>query len=100
MAKLTAENYSQGFLIDSELIGSVTKDPINTNTYKSFVINHQSGEYLGYQVFSTLGDALDALNSVKRDWDYESTSSCGENCTNENCQGKLCSNYKSKGCHK
>jgi uncharacterized membrane protein YgcG len=74
---LTAENYSKGFLVDDELLGGVTQHPEQPGTYVAFVLRHTTGEYLGYQPFTDLEEALAVINRVKRSWTYEKTGGCG-----------------------
>ncbi|MEK6578037.1 MAG: hypothetical protein AABZ55_02310 [Bdellovibrionota bacterium] len=85
--QLTAENYTKGFLIDEDLMGGVTEDPENPGRFVAFVLRHSSGEYLGAQPFSTVIEALDAINKVKRDWKFEKSSGCG-GCKDGNCSSK------------
>ena len=75
--KLTADNYSKGFLIDEELMGGVTEHPEQKGAYMAYVLRHTTGEYLGYQPYENLDQALMAINTVERAWDYEKTSACG-----------------------
>ena len=112
MKKLTSENYSKGFLIDEDLMAGVTANsqadtsvktpavasvlapekslegaPEKTDDLQSFsayVLRHTTGEYLGFQNFPTLEEALFRINSIPRDWVYESSSGCGA-CGEGNC---------------
>lgn len=97
MAKLTRENFSKGFLIDEECMAGVTEevDPTTkSRIYSAFVMNHVSGEYLGFQRFSEIDAALTQLNSIPRAWVYESTSGCGgERCGEGKCKGEACRLY-------
>ena len=95
---LTAENYKSGFLIDDRLMGAVTETP---EGFAAYVLNHETGEYLGYQVFSKLEEALISISQVKRNWKFESTKSCGDgNCSKGECSTGGCSTKKRKahGC--
>jgi hypothetical protein len=84
---LTAENYTKGFLVDEELMGGVTTSPEQPGVYVAYVLNHLTGEYLGYQGFPELEQALIAIHSVKRDWAFESVSGCGAGkCAGGNCK--------------
>ena len=74
---LTLENYSQGFLIDEELMGGVTGHPELKEQFLAFVLRHTTGEYLGYNAYKNLGEALQAINGVQRAWSYEKTKNCG-----------------------
>lgn len=91
---LTAENYSKGFLIDEELMGGVSEHPEQPGRFFAYVMNHGTGEYLGQQAFTTLDEALRAINSVQRAWAFEKTSGCG-GCGNN--EGGVC---KKGGCGK
>ena len=94
---LTSENYSKGFLIDEELMGGVTQKPDEPETFVAFVLRHTTGEYLGYQPFTTLDAALGAINSVQRDWVFDKVGGCGNgNCGNGSCKGGGCG-LKAKG---
>ena len=88
MNRLTPENYSQGFLIDEELMGGVST---SENGYLAFVLQHTTGEYIGAETFSALDQALKAVNEVQRDWKYESSSQCGGGaCQEGNCGTGSC----------
>lgn len=74
---LTAENYEKGFLVDDTLLGGITPDPETPGRYCAYVLNQETGEYLGFTSFPTLDDALAQLNAVERSWAFESTKGCG-----------------------
>lgn len=86
---LSEKNYSKGFLIDDELMGGVTPHPETKGQYVAFVLRHTTGEYLGYQSFPNLSEALVTLNQVKRDWKYETASGCG-GCADGQCGKGAC----------
>lgn len=78
---LTPDNYSTGFLIDEELMGGVTAHPKTPGTFIGYVLRHTTGEYLGYELYTDLDEALAAINQVKRPWLYELAGGCGSgNC--------------------
>ena len=92
---LTPENFSQGFLLDEELLGGVSelKQPeAGAEPYLAFVLRHTTGEYLGQQRFASLTDALDVLNRVQRPWRFERTKACGGvgPCNGGNCAAGGC----------
>ncbi len=99
MNQLTPENYQKGFLIDEELMGGVSSQPNGAQTtFTAFVLQHTTGEYLGSQDFGTLSEALGAINSVKRDWAYESASGCGgASCNEGNCGTGSCKKILATG---
>src|SRR5689334_15510442 len=80
---LNIENYTQGFLVDEELMAGVTADPEKADTFVAFILRHTTGEYLGYQAFSDLQAALDTLNRVPRNWTFEKVGGCGGECGKE-----------------
>lgn len=88
---ITPENYAKGFLIDDELMAGVTaKD----QSFTGFVLRHTTGEYLGYQQYATLEEALGSINAIPRPWKFESTSGCsGERCAEGKCKGEGCKLY-------
>ena len=89
--KLTTENYTQGFLIDEELMGGVTPHPQNPGLFVGFVLRHTTGEYLGYEPYPTLEAALEAVNRVKRPWAFDQAGGCGNgNCGDGSCKGGAC----------
>ena len=90
MAQLSTENYTQGFLVDEELMAGVTQDPNNPNTYVAFVLQHTTGEYLGYQPFSNLQEALNTLNQIPRSWAFEKVGGCGGCGKQGKCSGGGC----------
>jgi hypothetical protein len=95
---LTAGNYQKGFLVDEELMGGITENPAHEGGFAAYVLNHVTGEYLGYQAFSELEPALAAINSVQRAWHYESVSGCGNgNCKAGECKGTGCKGFKQPG---
>jgi len=92
---LTAENYSKGFLIDEELMGGVTQHPDQADLFVAFVLRHTTGEYLGYQPFAALDEALAAINQVQRPWQFEKVGGCGNgNCGEGQCKGGGCAARK------
>ena len=80
---LTEENYKKGFLIDEELMAGVTENPGETGSFVAFVLQLETGEYLGYEKFATLPDALGAIARIPREWAYEKTAGCGEGACGE-----------------
>ncbi|MCM2323388.1 MAG: hypothetical protein NDJ90_09015 [Oligoflexia bacterium] len=87
--ELTVENYTQGFLVDEELLGGVTPHPEEEGKFVAFVLNHHTGEYLAYQSFATIGEALEILSQVQRPWKFEKISGCGGSCGGSGgCGGK------------
>lgn len=90
MNLLTAENYNKGFLVDDELMAGVSQDPNQPGVYVAFVLQHTTGEYLGYQPFTVLEQALQTLNQIERSWIFEAVGGCG-NCGKEGgCAGGKC----------
>jgi hypothetical protein len=86
MEKLTAENYSKGFLMDEELMAGISEDKANPGTFHAFVVRHTTGESLGHQLFSDVFEAIRTLNGIERNWSFEAVSKCGNgNCGNGNC---------------
>jgi hypothetical protein len=88
-AQLTPENFRNGFLIDADLMAGVTEKPDAPGAFLAYVLKPGSGEYLGYQEFTALDEALAALNAIPREWTYESAHSCGEGKCGNN-QGGNC----------
>lgn len=97
MENFTLENYNQGFLLDEELMAGVSSNPDSSNTYVAFVLQHTTGEYIGYQVFSQLSAAIHAINQIQRPWKFEKVGGCGGcgkdgSCEkNGSCSGSKCS---------
>jgi hypothetical protein len=88
---LTADNFSKGFLVDDEWIGGVTPDPETPSRFAAYVLKHTSGEYLAYQVFDSLDEALTLLNQVPRGWSYEALGGCANgNCGQGQCRSGNC----------
>jgi hypothetical protein len=81
---LNPSNYTQGFLVDEELMGGVSTHPEKAGRFIAFVIRHTTGEYLGCQPFDDLQQALHAINSVQRSWKFEKSSGCG-GCADGSC---------------
>ena len=78
MSALNIENYSLGFLVDEELMAGVTQHPDQPNTFVAFVLQHSTGEYLGYQPYTSLDQALARINQIPRPWTFERISGgCG-----------------------
>ncbi len=65
-------------------MGGVAEHPTETGQFLGYVLRHTTGEYLGYEAYPTLDDALEALNRIPRDWKYEKSSGCGS-CSDGNC---------------
>lgn len=90
---LTQENYKQGFLVDQDLMAGITESPEQPGTFAAFVLQHTTGEYIGYQLFPSLEKALTALNGIPRSWSFERLGGgCGGKCgTGEGgCQNGSC----------
>lgn len=87
---LTNENYSKGFLIDEELMGGITQHPQTPDLFVAFVLQHTTGEYLGYQPFPDVESALQVINQIQRPWIFEKIGGCGGNCG----EGGQCSKGK------
>ena len=96
--ELTAENYNQGFLVDEELLGGITSPPNQPGIFVAYVLKHSTGEYLGYQPYPDLRQALDVLNQVQRDWKFEAISGCGGGqCGPGKCKGTGCRQFGALG---
>ncbi len=95
MAQLNIENYQGGFLVDEDLMAGVTRDPNHPSRYFAFVLQHTTGEYLGYEPYPQLEIALEVINKIPRAWTYEKLGGCGNgNCGNGQCKGGKCSQGK------
>jgi hypothetical protein len=90
MTALNTENYTQGFLVDEELMAGVTQHPEQPDTYVAFVLQHTTGEYLGYQPFTGLDSALQAINQIQRSWQFEKVGGCGGCGKEGSCNGGKC----------
>ena len=97
--KLTLENYSKGFLVDEELLAGVTEHPEQKGRYLAYVLRHTSGEYLGYETFEDLDQALGVINQVERTWVYEKVGGCG-GCADGTCGNGQCGKSAGGGCKK
>jgi hypothetical protein len=87
---LDAENFATGFLVDEELMAGVGQET-GPDTYFAYVLRHTTGEYLGYELFTALEPALQAINRIPRNWVYESLSECGGGkCGKGGCKGGKC----------
>lgn len=92
MELLTPENFSQGMLVDEELLGGVAQDGENPGRFIAYVLRHTTGEYLGYVQNLDQTEALALINRVERPWAFESTSACG-GCSKKGegkCDGNQC----------
>lgn len=98
---LDERNYAAGFLIDDELLAGITVESAgqsSQNNYTAFVLNHLTGEYLGYETFLQLSDALHAINQIPRAWVFEATKGCGTAiCEEGKCKGDGCKRFSK--CH-
>ncbi|MBY0470079.1 hypothetical protein K2X30_02850 [bacterium] len=94
--QLTVENFKNGMLVDEELLGGVAEN--SPGEFTAFVLRPETGEYLGYQTCASLDQALQMINQVERDWQFEATSSCGENCGEGGCAKKAGGACKAKAC--
>lgn len=94
--ELTEKNYGNGFLIDDELMGAV--GPLENGQYFAYVLQHSTGEYLGYEEYTDLHSALLAINQVKRSWTFEKLGGCdGTRCAEGTCKGTGCKAFRSSG---
>jgi hypothetical protein len=83
---ITAENFSQGVLIDTQWMGGVYADQ---EGFVAFVVDHQRGQELGCHWFQTLEDALGALHRIERPWAFEVFHmGCGGGCKKNGKCGK------------
>lgn len=89
MSQLNAENYKKGFLVDDDLMAGITADPDHPGTYIAFVLQHTTGEYLGYQPFAELDGAIHAINRIQRPWTFEKLGGCG-GCAGGGCGAGKC----------
>jgi hypothetical protein len=88
---LTAENYTQGFLVDDELMAGITESPDQAGRFTAYVLRHTTGEYLGHQPGLSLDEALALINRIPRLWAFESTRGCdGTKCEPGKCKGEGC----------
>jgi hypothetical protein len=91
MGKLDKDNYSQGFLVDSEWIGGVTADTEVAGRYTAYVLNHATGETVAQSQFEDLEQAIAILNRVPRQWAFEALGGCANgNCQKGNCRSGKC----------
>lgn len=94
---LTPENYSQGFLVDEELMAGITQNPDQAGQFTAYVLRHTTGEYLGHQACATLDEALGLINQIPRPWTFEKTSGCdGGKCAEGKCKGAGCKIFDPK----
>ncbi len=86
MEKLTADNYTKGFLMDEELMGGISEDRDQPGNFHAFIVRHTTGETVGFRQFENLFEAIRTLNDVERAWEFTPVSKCGNgNCGNGNC---------------
>ena len=90
--RLTQDNYAKGFLIDDECMGGVSEDPNFQGNFLAYVVLPATGESIGSESFRTLEAALARINSIPREWKFESASGCGggESCSPGGCGGERC----------
>lgn len=96
---LTPENYQKGFLVDDQLMAGISESPDNPGVFVAYVLDHESGEYLGYEPYPTLDGALAALNQIPRTWAYESVGcqGCKNNEGGGRCKIGGCGKKNAKG---
>ena len=84
--KFTADNYKSGFLIDEQLMAGITESAEAPGNFTAYVVRHTTGETLGAQEFTNLFEDIRTINDIPREWNFESTSSCGGgNCSKGGC---------------
>ena len=90
--KLTEKNYRGGFLVDEELMAGVGQEEGGGTGFFAYVLRPETAEYLGYEIYPTLGEALEAINRIPRDWAFENMGGgCGgEKCAEGKCKGEKC----------
>lgn len=100
--RLNEINFRKGFLLDSEFMAGITETQAagenaagNASSFSAFIVNHETGEYVAFQEFTAVSEALSWLYSHPRPWQFEFTSVCGGcNKQVENggaCPGGVCS---------
>ncbi|MFZ9596133.1 MAG: hypothetical protein ACO3A2_08660 [Bdellovibrionia bacterium] len=102
MPLLTSENYTQGFLVDDDLMAGVTTDPGDPSTFMAFVLRHSTGEYLGVRPCPSLEEALAQINQIPRSWSFEPLKAgcggggCGKKggCAGGGCKSGACGKSK------
>ncbi len=97
---LTPENYAGGFLVDEDLMAGVATHPEENGQFIAFVLQHSTGEYLGYQAFPSLELALRAINQIPRAWTFEKLGGgCGGgNCATGGCATGGCAKSSTLSC--
>ncbi|MCM0606739.1 MAG: hypothetical protein KA715_11685 [Xanthomonadaceae bacterium] len=86
---LTEINYEKGFLMDESWMGGISRNPTRPEEYLAFIINHEDGSPIAQHECTSLTEALLVMNSVKRDWKFEGSSSCG-GCQTGKCNTGAC----------
>lgn len=91
-AQLTAETFRKGFLIDEELMAGVSENPDKPGEFMAFLVENATGEVVSVAKHESLESALEAVNSLPRDWAFESPSGgCGSGqCSGGGCSGGGC----------
>ena len=89
--RLTPENFEKGFLIDEELIAGIHREEAQ---FVAYVLRHTTGEYLGIDSYSTIDEAVAAIDRMPRNWTFETLGGCkGTRCAEGQCKGESCRHY-------
>ena len=77
-AQLTLGNYRKGFLVDENWLAGVSpSENPDQPGFAAYVVNHLEGTLLAQTIYPTANEAITALNSIRRNWIYESAHQCG-----------------------
>ncbi|RYZ77926.1 MAG: hypothetical protein EOP04_30705 [Proteobacteria bacterium] len=87
---LTTQNFEKGFLVNDTLMGGISRQA--DQQFLAYILDHDEGGIVFEATYSSIEAALDALNSQKRNWSFESTKNCdAEDCgTGSGCKGSSC----------
>jgi hypothetical protein len=93
-ARLDERNYEKGFLVDDELLAGISRSEDPALPFIAYVLQHTTGEYLGYEPYPSLEKALQALQRIPRDWTFETFGGCqGTRCAEGKCKGESCRHF-------
>lgn len=88
---LNERNYKKGFLVADQIMAGVSETPDKPGFFDVFTIHTETLEPLTFETVESLSRAIQLLQEMKADWQFEPTSGCsGGKCADGGCKSGDC----------